>query len=189
MGDRRFFCLICTLNNYPMDIKLKAKLSKITTFVFDVDGVFTDATLLVGEDDTQRVFNVRDGYAVQMAAKSGYRLVVISGGKQKSIGTRLSGIGVTDIFLSVGTDQKLPVFQKYILETNINEDEILFIGDDIPDYLLMKATNVLSCCPADATEEVKAVCDYISPINGGKGAVRDVIELVMKAQGKWMKVF
>jgi 3-deoxy-D-manno-octulosonate 8-phosphate phosphatase (KDO 8-P phosphatase) len=172
-----------------MDIKLKAKLSKITTFVFDVDGVFTDATLLVGEEDVQRVFNVRDGYAVQIAIKSGYRMAVISGGKQKSIATRLSGLGVQDIYLSVGTDQKLPIFQKYMSGKGLNEEEILFMGDDIPDYLLMKSTRVLSCCPADASEEVKSVTDYISPILGGRGAVRDVIELVMKAQGKWMKVF
>lgn len=172
-----------------MDIKLKSKLSKITTFIFDVDGVFTDATLLVGEDDVQRVFNVRDGYAVQIAFKSGYRMAVISGGKQKSIATRLSGLGIHDIFLSVGTDQKLPVFQKYISERELEEEEVLFIGDDIPDYLLMKTTKVLACCPADATEEVKSISDYISPVSGGNGAVRDVIELVMKAQGKWMKIF
>ena len=172
-----------------MDIRLKAKIKKITTFVFDVDGVFTDATLLVGEDDVQRVFNVRDGYAVQMASKSGYRMAVISGGKQKSIATRLSGIGIQDIFLSVGTDQKLPVFQKFLLDHGLIEEEVLFIGDDIPDYLLMKSTNVLSCCPQDAVEEVRSICDYISPISGGKGAVRDVIELVLKAQNKWMKIY
>jgi 3-deoxy-D-manno-octulosonate 8-phosphate phosphatase (KDO 8-P phosphatase) len=172
-----------------MDIKLKSKLSKITTFVFDVDGVFTDATLLVGESDVQRVFNVRDGYAVQIAVKSGYRMAVISGGKQKSIATRLSGLGIQDVYLSVGTDQKLSVFQEYIAKNNLQEEEVLFIGDDIPDYLLMKNTNVLACCPADATEEVKGICDFITPNIGGKGAVRDVIELVMKAQNKWMKVF
>ncbi len=172
-----------------MDIRLKTKLSKITTFVFDVDGVFTDATLLVGESDVQRVFNVRDGYAVQIAVKSGYRMAIISGGKQKSIATRLSGLGVQDIYLSVGTDQKLPVFQKYIVEKELQEEEVLFIGDDIPDYLLMKATKVLACCPADATEEVRGICDFITPNVGGKGAVRDVIELVMKAQNKWLKVF
>ncbi|MCP9763083.1 KdsC family phosphatase [Lacihabitans soyangensis] len=172
-----------------MDIKLKSKLSKITTFVFDVDGVFTDATLLVGESDVQRVFNVRDGYAVQIAVKSGYRMAVISGGKQKSIATRLSGLGIQDVYLSVGTDQKLSVFQEYIAKNNLQEEEVLFIGDDIPDYLLMKNTKVLACCPADATEEVKGICDFITPNIGGKGAVRDVIELVMKAQNKWMKVF
>ncbi len=172
-----------------MDIKLKSKLSKITTFVFDVDGVFTDATLLVGENDVQRVFNVRDGYAVQIALKSGYDMAVISGGKQKSIATRLSGLGVQDIYLSVGTDQKLPTLQQYMLNKGKTEQEILFIGDDIPDYLVMNSTKVLACCPADAVEEVINVSDYISPITGGKGAVRDVIELVMKAQGKWLKAF
>jgi 3-deoxy-D-manno-octulosonate 8-phosphate phosphatase (KDO 8-P phosphatase) len=172
-----------------VDIKLKSKLSKITTFVFDVDGVFTDATLIVGENDVQRVFNVRDGYAVQIALKSGYAMAVISGGKQKSIATRLSGLGVQDIFLSVGTDQKLPTLQQYVQAKGITEQEILFIGDDIPDYLVMKSTQVLACCPADAVKEVLEVSDYISPFSGGKGAVRDVIEMVMKAQGKWMKTF
>ncbi|CAN1485383.1 COG1778 Low specificity phosphatase (HAD superfamily) [Spirosomataceae bacterium] len=172
-----------------MDIKLKSKLSKITTFVFDVDGVFTDATLIVGESDVQRIFNVRDGYAVQIAVKSGYRMAVISGGKQKSIATRLSGLGIQDVYLSVATDKKLLVFQEYVALNNLQEEEILFIGDDIPDYLLMKNTKVLACCPADATEEVKSICDFITPNFGGKGAVRDVIELVMKAQNKWLKVF
>lgn len=172
-----------------MDIKLKSKLRKITTFVFDVDGVFTDATLLVGESDVQRIFNVRDGYAVQIAVKSGYRMAVISGGKQKSIATRLSGLGVQEVYLSVGTDQKLSVFKEYIAKNYLQEEEILFIGDDIPDYLLMKNTKVLACCPADAIEEVKGICDFITPNIGGRGAVRDVIELVMKAQDKWMKVF
>ena len=172
-----------------MDIQLKSKLSKITTFVFDVDGVFTDATLIVGESDVQRIFNVRDGYAVQIAVKSGYRMAVISGGKQKSIATRLSGLGIQDVYLSVATDKKLLVFQEYIALNNLQEEEILFIGDDIPDYLLMKNTKVLACCPADATEEVKSICDFITPNFGGKGAVRDVIELIMKAQNKWMKAF
>jgi 3-deoxy-D-manno-octulosonate 8-phosphate phosphatase (KDO 8-P phosphatase) len=154
-----------------------------------VDGVFTDATLIVGESDVQRIFNVRDGYAVQIAVKSGYRMAVISGGKQKSIATRLSGLGIQDVYLSVATDKKLLVFQEYVALNNLQEEEILFIGDDIPDYLLMKNTKVLACCPADATEEVKSICDFITPNFGGKGAVRDVIELVMKAQNKWLKVF
>jgi 3-deoxy-D-manno-octulosonate 8-phosphate phosphatase (KDO 8-P phosphatase) len=116
-------------------------------------------------------------------------MAVISGGKQKSIATRLSGLGIQDVYLSVATDKKLLVFQEYIALNNLQEEEILFIGDDIPDYLLMKNTKVLACCPADATEEVKGICDFITPNIGGKGAVRDVIELVMKAQNKWMKAF
>lgn len=172
-----------------MDIRLKSKISKITTFVFDVDGVFTDATIIVGEHDVQRVFNVRDGYAVQIALKQGYQMAVISGGKQKSIETRLGGLGIKHIYLGVGLDKKLSTLAEFMDKTGISEEEILFIGDDIPDYLIMNNTNVLSACPADATEEVIAVADYISPIKGGYGAVRDVIELVMKAQGKWMKTF
>jgi 3-deoxy-D-manno-octulosonate 8-phosphate phosphatase (KDO 8-P phosphatase) len=183
------FCFNNESKNIFMDIKLKSKLAKITTFVFDVDGVFTDATLIVGETDATRVFNVKDGYAVQMAIKQGYKIAVISGGKQKSIGIRLSSLGIKDIFLDVSTDKKLETFDFFIKKYNLEVSETLFLGDDIPDYLVMKNRNTLACCPFDAVEEVKAVCDYISPVLGGKGAVRDIIELVMKAQNKWMKVF
>lgn len=175
--------------SFFMEIKLKASLEKITTFIFDVDGVFTDATLLVGADDVQRVFNVRDGYAVQMAIKSGYRIAVISGGKQKSIATRLNGLGISDVFLNVGTDQKLGVFDDYLLKNELSAEEILFLGDDIPDYLIMSQRRVLAACPKDAVQEVHEVCQYRSEVMGGKGVVRDVIELVMKYQHKWMKVF
>ncbi len=172
-----------------MEIRLKARLGKITTFIFDVDGVFTDATLLVGADDVQRFFNVRDGYAVQMALKQGYRMAVISGGKQESIAKRLKGLGITDVFLNVGTDQKPEVFDQYVKDHGLNEDEIIFVGDDIPDYLIMTQRNVLAACPQDAVSEVREICHYCSEISGGKGVVRDVIELVMKYQQKWMKVF
>ncbi len=171
-----------------MDIKLKSKLNKISTFIFDVDGVFTDATLTVGDTDVTRTFNVRDGYAVQMAVKSGYNIAIISGGKQESIAKRMRALGVQDVYLSVPTDKKLQYFDEYINSKNINENEVLFVGDDIPDYLVMTERNILSCCPADAVSEVIHIADYISTITGGKGVVRDVIELVMKSQDKWMKV-
>ncbi len=172
-----------------MDIRLKSKLLKITTFIFDVDGVFTDATLLVGETDVQRVFNVRDGYAIQMAIKQGYKIAVISGGKQKSIGTRLSSLGVKDIFLNIGTDQKLETFDFYLSKNNLDPSETLFVGDDIPDYLVMKNRDTFSCCPKDAAKEVIEICDFVSTVDGGRGVVRDIIELVMKTQNTWMKVF
>lgn len=171
-----------------MDIKLRTKLNKITTFIFDVDGVFTDATLTVCENDVTRTFNVRDGYAVQMAVKSGYNVAIISGGKQESIAKRMNTLGIKDVYLSVPTDQKIKYFDEYITKNQIDETEVIFIGDDIPDYLLMTQRNILSCCPIDAVAEVKEVAEYISEYSGGKGVVRDVIELVMKSQNKWMKV-
>jgi 3-deoxy-D-manno-octulosonate 8-phosphate phosphatase (KDO 8-P phosphatase) len=187
VGHCSLFCV--NPNNESMDIKLKSKLLKINTFIFDVDGVFTDATLLVGENDVQRFFNVRDGYAVQMAIKSGYKIAVISGGKQKSIFTRLSSLGITDIFLGVSTDKKLEIFDFYLEKHALEPTQTLFLGDDIPDYLVMKNRETLACCPADAVQEVKNIAHYISPFKGGKGVVRDSIELVMKTQNKWMKVF
>lgn len=170
-------------------LRWQAQLKQITTFVFDVDGVFTDGTILVGEHDVQREFSVRDGYAVQMAAKQGFRLAVISGGKQESIRKRLSGLGIQDVFLSVGTAQKPDVLAHYLENYGLDPEEVLYMGDDIPDYLIMKQFPVLSACPSDAVSEVRSVCAYISPRKGGDEAVRDVIEMVMKAQNKWMKVF
>jgi 3-deoxy-D-manno-octulosonate 8-phosphate phosphatase (KDO 8-P phosphatase) len=172
-----------------MDIKLKSQIARIKAFVFDVDGVFTDARLIVTDDGVDRIFNVRDGYAVVMAIKAAYKMAVISGGKQENIRTRLGGLGIDEIHLAVSTDGKPKVFKELLEKWALKEDEILFIGDDIPDLLLMKNFNVLSACPADAEPEVLDVVNYISPINGGMGAVRDVIKLVMKQQGKWMKFF
>ncbi|ADQ19082.1 KdsC family phosphatase [Leadbetterella byssophila] len=161
---------------------------RIKGFVFDVDGVFTDATLTVTQDDVTRTFNVRDGYAVQMAVKSGYHLAVISGGKQESIVKRMNAIGIQDVYINVGTAEKPKVMQEYLDKVGLKPEEVLFIGDDIPDLLLMKAFPVLACCPADAVSEVKEKVAYITTAPGGKGAVREVIEWVMKAQDKWMKV-
>ncbi|MGL4631644.1 MAG: KdsC family phosphatase [Leadbetterella sp.] len=171
------------------EIARLAQLKKITTFVFDVDGVFTDCLLTVGDSDVQRIYNVRDGYAIQMAIKSGYRIAIISGGKQESIRKRLTGLGIPEVFLSVATDQKPAKFQQFIHSHAISEDEVLFMGDDIPDLLVMNAFDVFKACPSDAVQEVLDACDYISAKKGGDGAVRDAIELVMKAQGTWMKVF
>lgn len=172
-----------------MDIKFSSRLKKIKTIIFDVDGVFTDATLVVSDTDVTRIFNVRDGYAVQMAAKAGYNIAAITGGKQDSIKTRLNSLGVKDVYYKVGTAQKLETFDKYVAKYKLKVEEIIYVGDDIPDYLLMSQRNVLSICPADAVDEVKAVCDYISGKKGGKGVVREVIEMVMKSQNTWLTQF
>lgn len=170
-------------------MSLEERFKKITTLVFDVDGVFTDATLTVTKDDVTRTFNVRDGYAVQMALKSGFHLAVISGGKQESIVSRMNALGVPDVYIRVGTAEKPDVLRGYLAKKGVSAEEVLFIGDDIPDLLIMNTFPVLACCPADAVAEVLERADYVTAATGGRGAVREVIERVMKAQGKWMKVF
>jgi 3-deoxy-D-manno-octulosonate 8-phosphate phosphatase (KDO 8-P phosphatase) len=172
-----------------MDIRIKTKLSKISTLVFDVDGVFTDARISVTDIGVDRVFNVRDGYAIQMLIKAGFKTAIISGGRQESIRTRLGGLGIEEIHLAVGTAGKSSVFKELLKKWDLEEEEVLYIGDDIPDLLLMQVFNVFKACPADAEPEVLEVVDYVSPFNGGAGAVRDVIKLVMKEQDKWMQVF
>lgn len=168
---------------------LAKRLKNITTLIFDIDGVFTDASITVGENDVTRTYNIKDGYAVHIAVKSGYNIAIISGGKQESIITRMNMLGVKDVFIAVGTADKPKVLAEYLEQKRVNENQTLYIGDDIPDLLIMEAFQVLNCCPADAVPEVLAKADYVTKSLGGKGAVRELIELVMKAQDKWMKVF
>ncbi|WP_337043226.1 KdsC family phosphatase [Emticicia sp. 17c] len=173
-----------------MDLKLKAKLRKITTFIFDIDGVLTDSTVIaLRGGELARTFNVKDGYAMGKAVRSGYRIAIISGGKEESVRERLSPLGIKDIFLGVSTDKKLSVFDQFLIDNSLVAEETVYMGDDLPDWEIMKHRNVLSVCPADAVAEIKEVAFYQSEKNGGKGAVREVIELVMKEQDKWMKIF
>ncbi|MGR3810486.1 KdsC family phosphatase [Jiulongibacter sp. NS-SX5] len=172
-----------------MEFRTKGRIKKITTLIFDVDGVFTDGSIIVTETDVQRVFNVKDGYAVQMALKAGYKLAVISGGKQESIRTRLGGLGIPEIHLAVSTHGKPAVLDQVLEKWNLEEEQVLYIGDDIPDLLLMKGRNIFKACPADARPEVLESADYICQKNGGHEAVREVIELVMKIQDTWMKQY
>ncbi len=173
-----------------MEIRLKAQLKKITTFIFDVDGVLTDTTVLaLRGGELARTFNVKDGYALSKAARLGYKIVIISGGKEESIRERLSPLGIKDIFLGVSTDKKLSVFDQFIAENELKEDEIAFMGDDLPDWEIMKHREVLSACPADAVEEIASIAQFQSKRKGGDCAARDLIELVLKAQGKWMSLF
>ena len=163
----------------------KEKLKNITTFIFDYDGVLTEGIVWLTEDgEPLRTANVRDGYALQLAVKKGYRVAVISGGKSKSTTNRLLSLGVTDVFL--GIEHKIKVFDEYIDKNGLSEDEVLYMGDDIPDIKPMEKAAV-AACPADAAEEVRAVAAYISHFNGGKGCVRDIIEQVLKLQNNWMK--
>lgn len=158
--------------------------SRITTFIFDFDGVMTDGTVFCDfEGHPLRATNVKDGYALQLAAKLGYHVAVISGAVCPSTIVRMNSLGVTDVF--TGIPDKVLKLNEYMKENGLTPEEIIFMGDDIPDLKVMQCVG-LPACPADAAPEVKAISKYISENFGGKGAVRDVIERVLKMQGKWM---
>ena len=162
----------------------KALLTNVKTFVFDYDGVMTNGNLLLQMDGQPlRFANVKDGFVLQLAVKLGYRVVVISGGFSKSVETRFEALGIKDVFL--GIRDKLIVFDEYITNNGIDPETIVYMGDDIPDYKVMKKVGV-PVCPADAAEEIKEISIYISDKKGGEGCVRDIIEQVLKVQGKWM---
>lgn len=159
------------------------KFKTIRTFVFDVDGVLTDGTLLVLNDGQMaRRMNIRDGYALQLAVKKGYRVVILSGGTSEAVELRLHKLGITDCFLKI--ENKKQKLIEYVATHQLSWDEVLFMGDDIPDYISMQLTG-LPCCPADAAPEIKQISHYISPLEGGKGCARDVIEKVLKLNGHW----
>lgn len=161
----------------------KNKLHKIKAFVFDFDGVMTDGAVWVYADkETVRAGNIKDGYAIQYAVKKGYKIAVISGATSMSINNRMESLGVTDIFTGAGN--KISIFNQYLKDNNLQADEVLYMGDDIPDYEIMKQVGVATC-PADAAIEIKEIADYISHLNGGYGCVRDVIEQVLRLHDKW----
>ncbi len=170
-----------------MTPNLSEVFKKITTFIFDIDGVMTDCGVLALESGEQpRSFNVRDGYGINRALKMGYRVAILSAQNQVGVRKRLDYLGVTEVFMGASPDGKLPIFKKYLADNNLSKDEVIFMGDDIPDYEVMLMDGVVSACPADSVEEVLKAATYISPAKGGQGAVRDLIEQVMKAQGKWL---
>ena len=155
----------------------------ITTFVFDVDGVLTDGTVYLVQDQVMaRRMNVRDGYVLQLAIKKGYRIVIISGGYSTEVVARLNKLGITEIFMD--QQNKLSALEQYLKLHKIKQDEILCMGDDIPDHEMMQFAG-LAACPADAVPEIRHIAKYISPHKGGEGCVRDVIEKVLKLRGDW----
>ena len=162
-------------------------MNDITTFVFDVDGVLTDGSVFVNTTgEMLRTMNIRDGYALKAAVDNGYNVCIISGGSNEGVRVRLRNLGITDIHL--GTPDKVATFDEYTDVYSILPEQVLYMGDDIPDYHVMQLVG-LPTCPQDACPEIKGISKYISHQNGGKGAVRDVIEQVMKVQGKWMESF
>lgn len=161
----------------------KEYLAHITTFVLDVDGVLTDGTILLTTNgDMLRTMHIKDGFAMKTAIDAGYNLCVISGGSNEGVRKRLNGLGITDVFL--GAHNKIDQLNDYLKKNNIKLENVLYMGDDIPDYPVMKLVG-LPTCPQDAVPEIKAISKYISHKNGGKGCVRDVIEQVLKVQEKW----
>ncbi|HJS55509.1 MAG TPA: HAD-IIIA family hydrolase [Chitinophagaceae bacterium] len=160
-----------------------AEFKKVTTFIFDIDGVLTDGTLLVLRDGLQaRQMHVKDGFGLQMAMKHGYHVLIISGGVSEECRKRLEYLGLKDIHLGVSDKTK---FVSDLLDKNkIKWEQVLFMGDDLPDIPVMHKVG-LSACPADAVNEVKSIVKYVSPVNGGWGCVRDVIEKVLKVNGHW----
>jgi 3-deoxy-D-manno-octulosonate 8-phosphate phosphatase (KDO 8-P phosphatase) len=159
-------------------------LKKISTFVFDVDGVLTDCTVLVLENGLQaRRMHIKDGLGLQMALKNGFRVVVISGSNADPVIDRLTKLGLTDIYM--GIKDKRALLDDYCRQHQLQWDELLYMADDLPDLAAMQQVGI-ACCPADAVNEVKAIAHYISPLPGGQGCVREVIEKVLKVQDKWL---
>jgi len=156
---------------------------KITTFIFDVDGVLTDGSVLVLDNGLQaRRMNIKDGFALQMAVKNGYRVLIVSGGNSPQTVHRLERLGITDVHMSV-LDKKTFV-SEYITKNNLAKEQILYMGDDLPDLPAMSVVG-LATCPADAVSEIKESVQYISHLNGGNACVREVIEKVLKLNDHW----
>ncbi len=166
-----------------MEKSYKESLKKITTFVFDIDGVFTDGTVLItSKGELLRKMSVKDGYALKTAVNKGYKVCIISGGTNEGVRERLKGLGITDIYL--GAHLKESPLKEYLDMHSIDPKNVLYMGDDLPDIPPMQLVG-LPTCPQDAVNEVKSVSKYISHKKGGDECVRDVIEQVMKVRGDW----
>lgn len=165
-------------------MNFKEKLKFVKAMVFDVDGVLSTSHIpLYPNGEPMRVISTKDGYALHHAHKKGIPLAIITGGATEAIEVRFRGLGFDEIYMKAGvkTERLKEFMQKYHLQS----DEILYMGDDIPDYECMKMVGI-TACPADAAPEIKAISNYISDKCGGMGCVRDVVEQVLKAQGLWM---
>jgi len=160
-----------------------SKLKNAKAIAMDVDGVLTDGSLLIHEDGTElRTMNIRDGYAIQLAAKKGIEMCVITGGNSEGVNIRLHKLGVQSIYS--GVNNKRETLMSWIQQKNLKFEEVIYIGDDMMDVDAMKVAGI-KCCPQDACNEIVSICEYISPISGGKGVLRDVIEKMLKLKGVW----
>lgn len=163
----------------------KERLQHVKGFAFDVDGVFTDGSVIIhSSGELLRSSNTRDGYAIQKAVEAGFPVAIITGGQSEAVGIRFKGLGVTDIYLN--SNDKLDDLQDFRFKYGLELSEILYMGDDIPDYEVMQRVG-FPTCPADAAPEIIELASYISNFGGGKGCVRDVIEQVLKLNSLWLK--
>jgi 3-deoxy-D-manno-octulosonate 8-phosphate phosphatase (KDO 8-P phosphatase) len=156
---------------------------QVRAFVFDVDGVFTNNEVIVTEDGALvRKMHIRDGYAIKAAVRAGYPIAIITGGKSEGVKKRFTDLGVKDIYL--GKTDKMDAFDEFVHLYDLNPNEILYMGDDLPDYPVMRRVGC-PVCPADAAQELFPIAVYVSPYAGGQGCVRDVVQQVMALQGEW----
>lgn len=160
-------------------------LKKIRAFAFDVDGVLSPSTTPMDDDGQPlRMVNIKDGYALQLAVKCGYKIAIITGGKTENVRHRYHALGIEDIYL--GASKKIEIFETWMQSRSLTPEEVAYMGDDIPDLQCMRRCG-LPCSPFDGCHEVKSTAKYVSKFTGGYGCARDLIEQVMRAQGEWMK--
>ena len=161
----------------------KELFKNITTVVLDVDGVLTNGSVfLMPGTEPVRQMHSKDGYALQLAKRNGIRLAVITGGTSMEVKKRLNSAGIQDVYMRASN--KMEAYEDLKMCYDLTDEEILYMGDDLPDYDVMKCVG-LSCAPQDAAPEIKSIADYVSPVNGGEGCVRDVLEQLLKIHGKW----
>ncbi|AXV49919.1 KdsC family phosphatase [Prevotella denticola] len=159
-------------------------LQKIKAVVFDVDGVLSASTIQMdGKGEPVRTINIKDGYAIQLAVKHGIRLAIMTGGHNENIRFRYEYLGVKDVYINCS--MKIRTWEELLSKYDLHEEEIIYVGDDIPDYEVMKRAGC-PCCPKDACTEIKEISTYVSDYEGGHGVARDILEQVLKAQGKWV---
>ncbi len=164
--------------------KIDFDLTKIKTFVFDIDGVLSSQTITIAPDgEPLRTVNIHDGYAINQAIKLGYGVAIITGGNSKGVHVRYSGLGVKHIYMK--SSVKIKDFKHLLANTDYKAEEMVYVGDDIPDFEVMQQV-ALPIAPADAAPEIKSIAKYISPKKGGQGVARDIIEQVLRVQGNWM---
>ena len=159
-------------------------LQKIRAIIFDIDGVLSSDTIPLPDEGTPlRTVNIKDGYAIQLAVKFGLRIVIITGAKVESVRVRYEGLGVEDIY--IGCSVKIKTYDAFLAKYGLTDEQVMYMGDDIPDLEIMRRVGC-PVCPKDACSEIKSVSLYVSDRIGGHGCGRDVIEQVLRAQGKWV---
>ncbi|QTE23595.1 KdsC family phosphatase [Polaribacter cellanae] len=170
-----------------MEISYKQLLPKINTLIFDVDGVLTNGMVTIMPDgELVRHMNIKDGYALKTAVNKGFNVCIISGGRNEGVRTRLANLGIKDIFL--GAHDKIMQYNQLVEKYDLQPENVLYMGDDLPDFPVMKLVG-MPCCPNDAAPEIQQISKYISYKKGGEGCVRDIIEQILRVQGKWENNF